>query len=361
MSEILARIRVKEEHGIRRFLYPLIAELRLPTDIYPSQSHRIALINADGSPVPSQVTLASGRMDEPQRLDFAVSLAPLAATELQVVLAAGAQIVDDPMTFGVLEGHHGICSVQRRFALELDWDGAISDVIYDGVPHLRGPSSVMRNCGVLEHADYQDLNGEELIAAWMQAEGRYADGCAAKTRVELTACKSWATVTHTLEQPKAGDEIKFTLPLKIIAESLVADFGIGGGIYGKLNSDNAQEIVWLTKFDGDMAHWSLATAGRTDFAGESTLEQFRSQAWFHLIDGRKALAAAITAIPPKCEEMRVATNTVGNVEIAFRLGEIAGSAEVGVCYHFLNDIPAIAAATNPQSILLPPTVEVLPF
>ena len=35
-------------------------------------------------------------------------------------------------------------------------------------------------------------------------------------------------------------------------------------------------------------------------------------------------------------------------------------AEFGVCYHFLNDIPAIAAATNPQSILLPPTVEVLP-
>ena len=35
-------------------------------------------------------------------------------------------------------------------------------------------------------------------------------------------------------------------------------------------------------------------------------------------------------------------------------------AEFGVCYHFLNDVPAIAAATNPQSILLPPTVEVLP-
>ena len=35
-------------------------------------------------------------------------------------------------------------------------------------------------------------------------------------------------------------------------------------------------------------------------------------------------------------------------------------AEFGVCYHFLNNMPAIAAATNPQSILLPPTVEVLP-
>ena len=51
----------------------------------------------------------------------------------------------------------------------------------------------------------------------------------------------------------------------------------------------------------------------------------------------------------------------GDVSVAFRLGDtITGPAEFGVCYHFLNDVPAIAAATNPQSILLPPVVEVLP-
>ena len=30
MSEVLARIRVRETHGIRRFLYPLTATLNLP-------------------------------------------------------------------------------------------------------------------------------------------------------------------------------------------------------------------------------------------------------------------------------------------------------------------------------------------
>ena len=49
------------------------------------------------------------------------------------------------------------------------------------------------------------------------------------------------------------------------------------------------------------------------------------------------------------------------MQIAFTLGDSGDEhAEFGVCYHFLNDAPAIAAATNPQSILLPPTVGVLP-
>ena len=33
MSDVLARIRVKETHGIRRFLYPLKAEVVLPTSL----------------------------------------------------------------------------------------------------------------------------------------------------------------------------------------------------------------------------------------------------------------------------------------------------------------------------------------
>ena len=33
MSEVLARIRVRERHGIRRFLYPLQAKILMPNGI----------------------------------------------------------------------------------------------------------------------------------------------------------------------------------------------------------------------------------------------------------------------------------------------------------------------------------------
>ena len=107
-------------------------------------------------------------------------------------------------------------------------------------------------------------------------------------------------------------------------------------------------------------HWQQR--GETDYIGQvATAEEFLPQRWFHLIDSDKALAVAITQLPPDCREMTVRLTHEGDVSIAFKLGDtITGPAEFGVCYHFLNDVPAIAAATNPQSILLPPVVEVLP-
>jgi len=43
--------------------------------------------------------------------------------------------------------------------------------------------------------------------------------------------------------------------------------------------------------------------------------------------------------------------------VEFRIGEASiEPAAFGLCCHFLNDIPALAAATSPQSILLPPVV-----
>lgn len=361
MSEVLARIRIKEEHGIRRFLYPLQVEATLPSGVFPSQMNQLALTNTEGVPAPFQVTSASGRRDEPQRLDFAVSLAPHAQEELRLLLGEAPLVVDDPLNFTPSVQHEGIRSTQRRFALTLDYHGSIHDVVYDSVPHLRGPSTLLRNGMPMSAADYQDLTGEELLAAWTEVEGQYTDDCQARTRIELTACKSWATMTHTLNSAAEGDEVVFRLPLAVSSSPLTYDFGVGGGIYGKLQRDGTDEVLWKTKFEGNQARWSLATAGRKDYVGQSTRQEFRPQRWFHLIDSDKALAVAITELPEACREMMVSLNIQGDAAISFRLGEkVPESVVFGVCYHFLNDIPAIAAATNPQSILLPPNVEVLP-
>ncbi len=363
MSEVLARIRVRETAGIRRFLYPFTVIMPLPNnaDMYFS-----SLQTHEGQEIPLLISSASGVSEPPHRLDFALSLEPFAVQDLVLVSGKPPLLVADPMNVAVAGGNAGNTSTQQRFQLTIGWDGSIGRVVYDSIQHLRHGSSITCNGNIMERDDYRDISGEDLLAAWALPLGHYADGGAAQTRVELTACKSWATVTHTLEQPKPGDEVVFTLPLAITSPTLTCDFGVGGYVFGKLD-EKATEIVWHTEFGkAPYAKWTVATAGRVDYVGEvATAEEFQSQRWFHLIDSDKALAVAITVLPDDCRELTVRMTHDGNVSVAFKLGDAVTEhpqehADFGVCYHFLNDVPAIAAATNPQSILLPPVVEVLP-
>ena len=359
MSEVLARIRVRETHGIRRFLYPLSVIVEFPEWYEDSASSLSTLM---GEQQPSQITPIHGNARLGKRLDFAVFLNPFADIELELSEGTSPVIVNDPLNITEEGGFH---NHQQHFWINFGWDGDISKVVYDGVDHLRRRITIHRN-GKEASYDWRKsaayTEGCSLNARVL-AHSDYQDGCKAQTRTEISACKSWATITHTLEQPRPNDEIVFTLPLVITARTLTYDFGVGGYVFGKLD-EKAPEIVWRTEF-GDRPHarWSVATVGRTDYVGEvETAEAFLPQRWFHLIDSDKALAVAITKVPNDCREMTVRMTLEGDISIAFRLGEtISGPAEFGVCYHFLNDVPAIAAATNPQSILLPPVVEVLPL
>ena len=370
MSEVLvARIRVRETHGIRRFLYPLTAYPDLPIILKLGESKTnsemyggFALVTSTGQNVPRQmIGLPRTR---PVRLDFALSLAPYETQDLTVMTGDPLNTVPDALRIApTLDG--GLKNTQERFAAVVNPEGGISEVVYDSVCHLRGPGQVRRNDEIAWHSSTGAMNqvNSYPLYAGLRAKSRYADGTFAQTQSELTACKSWVTIAHTLEQPKPNDEIVFTLPLAITSPTLTCDFGVGGYVFGKLDG-KAKEIVWRTEFgEAPYAKWTVATAGRMDYVGEgNSAESFLSQRWFHLIDSDKALAVAITKLPDGCREMTVRLTYEGDVSIAFTLGDmVSGPAEFGVCYHFLNDVPAIAAATNPQSILLPPVVEVMPI
>ncbi len=363
MSEVLARIRVRETAGIRRFLYPLQAKILVPSGVLPSN---LGMVDEDGHLIPFQLSpiYAGNDVWGPEHnWDFAVSLEPYA--DRQYILATDKPqiIVDDPLQI-THDSQSAVCSAQKKFAVSLDWSGFITEVIYEGIPHLRQAMEITRNGLVVEENESRVGDTREQLRQTIEASGIYdADMCDYETTSEITACKSWVTITHRLLHPKPNDEIVFTLPLAITSPTLTCDFGVGGYVFGKLD-EKAAEIVWRTEFgDTPYAKWTIATAGRVDYVGKiETAEAFLPQRWFHLIDSDKALAVAITKMPPGCLKLTVRLTHTGDVAIAFRLGEtVSGPAEFGICYHFLNDVPAIAAATNPQSILLPPLVEVLPM
>jgi hypothetical protein len=369
MSEILARIRVCETAGIRRFLYPEVVTLELPLGADTSQ---FQFIMPDGQPIPTEFQSAEHDRGAKEgrkcfSIRFALSLAPYEEVELALQNRRfDGSLLDDPLSIertedGGLENH------QKRFSISLNKSAAISQVVYDGISHLKSSDKIELNGFVAPDNGPDALMGSQLALQYPTA-GEYSRETPGRRDVgdflsltSLTACKSWANRYHWIHAPAAQDEVIYTLPLAITSPTLTCDFGVGGYVFGKLDG-KAKEIVWRTEFgDAPYAKWTVATAGRVDYVGEvETAEAFLPQRWFHLIDSDKALAVAITKLPRDCQSMTVRLTLEGDVSVAFKLGDtVTGHAEFGVCYHFLNDVPAIAAATNPQSILLPPMVEVL--
>jgi len=360
MSEVLVRIRVRETAGIRRFLYPLSAYVHLPEG---ADAAALCLVTEDGKAVPLQVTVdGEGR----QRCDFAVSLDPLAEQKLDVVTGGPKVHLDDPLSITRLQDG-GFRSLQKRFRIEVDGSGNIAEVIYDGVDFLGPRKSTANHNGLPQrlHSVFSS-SVDSKLNAWVQASGDYPTLRHGEQRrvtlcTEVSACKSWAFMRYRLEETVPNDSITFSLPLNFTQDVVTYDVGAGGGIYGKMER-GTNGMRWVTELvDGVPQHWSVESIPREDYVGNYVPpESFLSQRWLHILDSDKVMAVAITNCPRACRELEVVVNTYG-VAITFQLGKTySGPADFGVCYHFLNGVPAIAAATNPQSILLPPVVEVLP-
>ncbi|HIJ75504.1 MAG TPA: hypothetical protein HPP81_02190 [Deltaproteobacteria bacterium] len=372
----LGHISVCETHGIRRFLYPV--SLEIPASLL-HPAHGPGLIMADDRPIPLQVTPSATNPGLYCRLDFAVSLSPLEKLELKLLTggeapsparnftpeAEGLGQVDrrgtrpDPDDPLQIEEKKRFRSTQRRFSVEFDRCGTLHEVVYDSVPHLRAPAAFNLNgrSAALEGASA--FAAGFPLSARVTAVGQYPDGCGALTHLETTAYKSWVTLTHLLSRTQPEDELVFNLPMAVSSSVVTCDFGVGGAIYGSLQPETCPDMVWNSEFlRSGGVRWSITSSGRADYLGETkTAEEYLRQQWFHQVDGRKALAVAITQIPRCCREMKVTLRANGDVAVAFRIGEAAEvPAAFGLCCHFLNNIPAIAAATNPQSILLPPVV-----
>ena len=343
------KIRVTEKHGIRRLLYPSEAPFDLPAD---ADVDRLSLRLPDGKPVPAYVG-DDPTSDHLTRVEFAVSLGPNETVELELV-DGDPTAVADAMTHE-RSGGGGIVNHQERFTSTIDDNGLLARVVYDGIDHMRAPLDIRLN-----GQRYSENNNRLLfskasgIASSVATTSIYPAGVPAATVTSTTACKSWITVQHRTAV-SGSDVIQFDLPLDVSAPLLLCDFGAGGGIYTKLDRAQTSNVTW----DHGFPSWSLRNGDRVDFSGRTEPAEFQGQPWFHVVDSNRAIAVAVTQIP-KCVELLTAKISAdGLVSVRWTTHEADSDATFAVCYHFLNDVPAIAAATCPQSILLLPVVEVI--
>lgn len=348
----LPRIRITEPSGLRRFLYPLTVTVALPEGYNPG---KIALRKEDGASVPLQIAHVEGQN---HRVDFAVSLSPHETIEL--TFADGApEIVPDPLHVADADGI--VTNSQQRLRLEIGLDSLPRSVVYDGVQHLRAPVHIEHN-GVTP-AMTSSANGPGMsatIAAWTTATGSSPDGIASRTHTEITACKSWVTVTHEVAEMQTGDAVTFTLPFATTADKLVADFGTGNGTYAHIPSEFGRDIVWHAEQSEAGWAWRLAVSGRLDYVGSLLPHELASRNWLHVIDGDKSIAIAVLSPLEGLASLETRISGNGEIVTTFRTDASArGKRNFAVCYHFLNALPPIAAATNPHSILEPPVVELV--
>jgi hypothetical protein len=340
-------------------LYPLQASLELPTTV---SVYGLALQTPSGTRIPAYVG-DDPTSDRLSRIDFAVSLAPFETVELELVEDAPTAVPDSMKHRR--SGGGGIETTQERYGQVIDDNALLARIIYDGVEHLRAPLEIRLN-----GQRYSENNNRLLfskasgIGASVATGSIYPSGAPAATMASITACKSWITQQHR-PRVKSGDKIAFILPFNAQSPTLLCDFGLGGGIYTKFARETAEEVSVYV--DSDL-NWTLKNGDRVDYAGilERELDADRplyhglDPLWFHVVDEGKAIAVAITEAPADTADIDIRIRTNGDIVVEFTSGgDHEEGAAYAVCYHFLNDVPAIAAATCPQSIMLPPAVEVI--
>lgn len=352
------RIQVHEPAGIRRFLYPL--QVVLPGMSIPTSGFLLLRRASDGFAVPCvAIAVESGVC-----LDFAVSMAPSESVDFEIVVSEDPPSIPDP--FRISHHNSGITLRQERVTMTLGTCFPTS-VVYDGVEHLRDPLQFKLNGASAIYGDPNFHLPTMGLSALNECYATYhlPSGAAVKstTSCRYTCCKTWVAVTHTVESPPPMCELNLSLALAATDQTPTCDFGVGHGTYCKI-SDTA--VVWNTALvDGQAVSWEvghLSESGSTriDYRGdEMSPWVWNGGKWFHFIETTKSLAVAVTRIPDGCKRLAAKLSRAGDIDISFKMDEKHHERiEFGVCYHFLNNIPAIAAATNPASILLTPMVEV---
>jgi hypothetical protein len=390
-------IRVAEKHGIRRFLYPLQAELdfELPSELL--------LVDASGAVVPQHIDRS---IPGKTTVRFAISMAPNETALLRFEPANGrVSVIPDPLK--IMTDGGKIRSEQEKIAFEFGEDGLLSSVVYDGVEHLNHPMRLASVASMFQAHDgptptvknYGNLNG--TVEGEISGPRSYYPTI--QCRSHMTSCKSWIEFEANLlpsqrmnedslaiEVPtnpavagqisrdlKSVNVIKIRLSLAKTSTTQTLDFGFGNGAYTRLEHGVIDGCALQVEFaNSDRPNYTISTSQhrpngerpggndqpRIDYSGScESREDAMSRLWIHWNEPSKALAIAITHLAKCWNNVQILCSLSGEIQITL-VSEMdvlnVDDNSFKISYHFLNAIPPIAAATNPASIICKPEVTV---
>jgi len=351
----IARFRVRETAGLRRFSFPVRASMK-------AEAGALQLLE-NGKTVPAQFSsLGDGTTD----VDFNVSIGPWETREYRVEQGAGGASVDKGVTVEKAKGLYAV-----RHGVEFDVPdnllGLLNQVKGSKLAYLRpGSQGLLLNYkddiefraggtghwGVETQARVTKRGPLVGAVRFESMEGLRGDrSVKSVVDMDFPRSKSWIEVRWTVEDPERWvSAMMADLTLLIEGAPTLVDFGANNTVYAALKPG---QRIGLSAAPPDSASpaWFVHLDGQPYASGLKS----RAEGWAHVMDKQRATAIAVAGFGAESRD-RIEVSADGRLLIRrdFTRG---GERSLHFWLHFVTMPVQLGAATSPQAMQTPLQVD----
>jgi hypothetical protein len=352
----IAKFRVRETAGLRRFGYPVRASLAGQVRQVGQAIRLPARLLENGKPIPAQFTVIDGRTE----VDFNVSLGPLETREYRVEpgeSGAGAGVS--------IEQAGGAFAIHHTNGLEFDIPdnllGLLKQVKTPKLSYLRsGSQGLLLNykddiefrAGGTGHWGEQTqariIKRGPLVCAvrFESTEGLRSDRTVkSAVEMEFPRSKAWVEVRWMVDDPERRiSGMMADLQLLIEGSPTLVDFGANSTVYDALRPGQRLAL------SAAGPRWFVHLNDDPYAAGAKPAE-----GWAHIMDSQRATAVAVAGFGDEARD-RIEASADGRLRIR---RDFAGGGERSLHFwlHFVTMPVQVGAATSPQAMQNPLHVE----
>jgi hypothetical protein len=393
-------IEVRETAGIRRFQYPVAAQLQLKAPVSNETNFRLLL---DNQPVLAQFRPAEqGAASAGWFVDFPVNLLPYQS--LVYAVEYGPQVAEGPSRKG---GHRLVESAESfqvvnepaiAWTVDRKLAGLLKSVRARDLEYLRPDSAGLW---------LTDGNGSDLpmgsgrddcrISARVVRNGPLAVGIrfelieqnpalqGVRSTIDLVfpVFKSWVEVDWRVDDPqqriaRLGAQLDLNLNEPTRSLPTLVDFGATSLVYVSLRPGQTTLLrggpmsAGLPQRDGkERVAWEVlrgSTDGLQPFVagprGSQVVHLHRPEGWAHVMDRERCLALAVDRFAGDAKD-QISASAAGRVRLSREFSDVskaspAKAKRLRFWLHLVPFPPQQTAATSPQSMQDPPVVRVRP-
>jgi hypothetical protein len=379
---------VSETEGIRRFGYPVSADVSLPRPAARDDGFRLS---QDGKLVPAQFEPgAPGEKGaRAVRVAFEASLAPYETRTYAVEYGPALENTPDPGRSLRVERGDGVVRVSSRegmnFTAPDDLLGLLRQAHVGGLDFLRpgSPGLLIRSTdrgdfraggpgpGGKPTAAIVIRQGPVIAALRFEGAQDLGGGRAVTSAAELefARSKSWVRVAWSVDDPRGHVRgLDAVLHLNVAGGPTLVDFGAGSLVYAALGKGQEAALRGGPAGGADDAPaWEslLGPAGalRPYVVAPRRKGTPSPEGWAHVMDRERCTAVAVDGFADAGQqsELSVAADGRLRVQRTFGMPDKApprGPKRLSFTLHFVSMPVHVGAATSPQAMLHPLRVEV---
>jgi len=351
----VAKFRVRESAGLRRFSIPVRTSIR--TDASPLALHE------NGKPIPAQFT---PRGDGTVEIDFNASHAPREVREYRVERGDGPPVANN-MSIGQA---NGVFSVRSGLQYDVPENllGLLRQVSTGKLSYLRPGSQGL----VLNYKDDVEFRAGGTghwnvpIKATVTKRGPLVCGVRFESmeglrgdrsvksvvEMEFPRSKSWVEVRWAVDDPNRWvTAMMADLNLLMEGGPTVVDFGANNTVYLGLRPGQRAALSASMPVQSDSPLWFVRLGSDIYASGMKA----PAEGWAHIMDPQRSTAVALDAFGRESND-RIEVSADGRFVIRREI--VRGNERyMRFWIHFVSSPVQIGAATSPQAILNPLRVE----